>query len=312
MRGLAKPASPRWMMQGSASIALSSTRSAAVSRATPVRWSSMTELRCGSSTPARARRRRDRPRAGSSGRSGSGRARWSPPVSTGNDGIGSCGLHTCLHLLCSLVPAPVTGGSIRDGSGRLDFDLPESTLDKQDLTARLNRLVVEDHPVTPRWISDEELDANPSLVRTMSVAPPRGQGRVRVLEIEGGGPAAVRRYARGFDRRDRAGAGDEDREERTAESARERHLRPLSGKSRSSGDPRLPAATTSLLIGRENGHSSRRRRHGLHGVRRQPARRPVGQSHADPPVTGLDDGHFGTRGQGADRRLGPRRRCPRI
>ena len=94
-------------------------------------------------------------------------------------------MHTCLHLLCSLVPAPVTGGSVRDGSGRLDFDLPESTLDKADLTDRLNRLVAEDHPVTPRWISEEELDANPSLVRTMSVAPPRGQGRVRVLDIAG-------------------------------------------------------------------------------------------------------------------------------
>ena len=94
-------------------------------------------------------------------------------------------MHTCLHLLCSLVAAPVTGGSVRDGSGRLDFDLPESTLDKQDLTERLNRLVAEDHTVTPRWISEEELDANPSLVRTMSVAPPRGQGRVRVLDIEG-------------------------------------------------------------------------------------------------------------------------------
>ena len=94
-------------------------------------------------------------------------------------------MHTCLHLLCSLIPAPVTGGSIRDGSGRLDFDLPESTLDKEDLTARLNRLVAEDHPVTPRWISEEELDANPSLVRTMSVAPPRGRGTVRVLDIEG-------------------------------------------------------------------------------------------------------------------------------
>ena len=94
-------------------------------------------------------------------------------------------MHTCLHLLCSLVPAPVTGGSVRDGSGRLDFDLPQSTLDKQDLTVRLNRLVAEDHVVTPRWISEEELDANPSLVRTMSVAPPRGQGRVRVLDIEG-------------------------------------------------------------------------------------------------------------------------------
>ena len=94
-------------------------------------------------------------------------------------------MHTCLHLLCSLVPAPVTGGSIRDGSGRLDFDLPESTLDKQDLTTRLNRLVAENHPVTARWIDEEELDANPSLVRTMSVAPPRGRGTVRVLEIEG-------------------------------------------------------------------------------------------------------------------------------
>ena len=94
-------------------------------------------------------------------------------------------MHTCLHLLCALIPAPVTGGSIRDGSGRLDFDLPKSTLDKEDLTARLNRLVVEAHPVTPRWISEEELDANPSLVRTMSVAPPRGRGRVRLLDIEG-------------------------------------------------------------------------------------------------------------------------------
>ena len=94
-------------------------------------------------------------------------------------------MHTCLHLLCSLIPAPVTGGSIRDGSGRLDFDLPESTLDKEDLTTGLNRLVAEDHRVTPRWISEEELDANPSLVRTMSVAPPRGRGTVRVLDIEG-------------------------------------------------------------------------------------------------------------------------------
>ena len=94
-------------------------------------------------------------------------------------------MHTCLHLLCSLIPAPVTGGSIRDGSGRLDFDLPESTLDKEDLTMRLNRLIAGDHRVAPRWIGEEELDANPSLVRTMSVAPPRGRGRVRVLEIEG-------------------------------------------------------------------------------------------------------------------------------
>lgn len=94
-------------------------------------------------------------------------------------------VHTLLHLLCALVPAGVTGGSIRDdGTGRLDFDIPESTLDKELLTAELNRLVVEDHPVRARWISELELDANPELVRTMSVQPPRGQGQIRVLEIE--------------------------------------------------------------------------------------------------------------------------------
>ena len=94
-------------------------------------------------------------------------------------------VHTLLHLLCAVIPAGVTGGSIRDdGTGRLDFDLPESTLDKEEVTRELNRLVQADAPVRPRWITEEELDANPDLVRTMSVAPPRGRGRVRVLEIE--------------------------------------------------------------------------------------------------------------------------------
>jgi len=95
-------------------------------------------------------------------------------------------VHTLLHLLGSIVPAGVTGGSIRDdGSGRLDFDIPESTLDKQQLTARLNQLVEGNHPVRHRWVSEAELDENPELVRTMSVQPPRGQGRVRLLEIDG-------------------------------------------------------------------------------------------------------------------------------
>ncbi len=94
-------------------------------------------------------------------------------------------VHTTLHLLGSLVPAGVTGGAIRDdGTGRLDFDLPESTLDKEALTEGLNRLVSEDHRITARWVSEEELEANPALVRTMSVAPPRGHGTVRLLEIE--------------------------------------------------------------------------------------------------------------------------------
>ena len=79
----------------------------------------------------------------------------------------------------------MTGGSVRDGSGRLDFDLPESTLDKEHITAELNRLVAENHPVSARWIFDEELAANPELVRTMSVAPPLGSGKVRVLEVQG-------------------------------------------------------------------------------------------------------------------------------
>ncbi len=94
-------------------------------------------------------------------------------------------MHTLMHLLCAVVPAGVTGGSIRDGSGRLDFDLPESTLDKEHITAELNRLVEENHPVSARWISDEELTANPDLVRTMSVKPPMGSGKVRVLEVQG-------------------------------------------------------------------------------------------------------------------------------
>ncbi len=94
-------------------------------------------------------------------------------------------VHTLLHLLCAVVPAGVTGGSVRDGSGRLDFDLPESVLDKERIGAELNRLIAEDHAVRVRWISDAELEARPDLVRTMSVRPPLGQGRVRLVEIEG-------------------------------------------------------------------------------------------------------------------------------
>ncbi len=94
-------------------------------------------------------------------------------------------MHTCMHVLCAVVPAGVTGGSIRDGSARLDFDLPEQTLDKMEITQELNRLISEKRAVAPRWITDEELSAQPELVRTMSVAPPTGQGRVRLLEIEG-------------------------------------------------------------------------------------------------------------------------------
>jgi misacylated tRNA(Ala) deacylase len=94
-------------------------------------------------------------------------------------------MHTCLHLLCSIVPGAVTGGQVSDGRGRLDFDVPGSSLDKETLSARLNVLIAEAHPVGPRWITDAELAAEPGLVRTMSVKPPSGMGRVRLIEISG-------------------------------------------------------------------------------------------------------------------------------
>ena len=92
--------------------------------------------------------------------------------------------HTATHLLCALVPHPVDGCSITAGYARLDFHMTEP-LDKAMLTAGLARLVAGAHPVGQRWISEAELDANPQLVRSMSVQPPRGRGRIRVIDIEG-------------------------------------------------------------------------------------------------------------------------------
>jgi len=92
-------------------------------------------------------------------------------------------MHTCLHVLSAVLPYPVTGGQINDGKGRLDFDLPEATLDKDELTAELNRLIETDQPLTSEWITDEELAARPELVKTMSVQPPTGAGRVRLVRI---------------------------------------------------------------------------------------------------------------------------------
>jgi len=94
-------------------------------------------------------------------------------------------VHTALHLLSVVLPYPVTGGAIGDGDGRLDFDIPDAGLDKNEITDKLNALIARDAPITERWITDEELDANPGLVKTMSVKPPRGSGRVRLVEIEG-------------------------------------------------------------------------------------------------------------------------------
>ena len=93
-------------------------------------------------------------------------------------------MHTCLHLLSAVIVAPVTGGQVGDGYGRLDFDLPE-TPDVAEVNAKLGELIKSDAPVSFRWITDAELDARPELVKTLSVQPPRGVGRIRLVNIEG-------------------------------------------------------------------------------------------------------------------------------
>lgn len=93
-------------------------------------------------------------------------------------------MHTALHLLCGAVDGAVTGGSVGVDKGRLDFDLEEAP-DKEALAERLNAAVEADADVSISWITDAELDANPDMVRTMSVKPPRGTGKVRVIEVVG-------------------------------------------------------------------------------------------------------------------------------
>src|SRR5450631_920142 len=93
--------------------------------------------------------------------------------------------HTALHLLTAVLPYPVTGGSIGDGDGRLDFDSGEAVLDKMDIEQRLNDLIATNAKTSMRWITDEELLANPGLVKTLTVKPPMGTGRVRLVAIEG-------------------------------------------------------------------------------------------------------------------------------
>ncbi len=92
-------------------------------------------------------------------------------------------MHTAMHLLCSLIKgAAVTGGSVGADKSRLDFDLPNPP-PKEDIEAGLNALIVADHPVRIEWVDESVLDTNPGLVRTMSVQPPRGTGRLRLMRI---------------------------------------------------------------------------------------------------------------------------------
>jgi misacylated tRNA(Ala) deacylase len=94
-------------------------------------------------------------------------------------------LHTALHLLGAVVKAPVTGGRIGEDKAHLDFDVDMSRLIAPEIEAQLNELTLRSVDTRVRWITDAELEAHPELVKTMSVAPPRGEGRVRLLEIPG-------------------------------------------------------------------------------------------------------------------------------
>jgi len=95
-------------------------------------------------------------------------------------------VHTALHLLSVVIPLPVTGGSIGVEKGRLDFNMPEAPKDKEQIEETLNKLIACDFAITSEWISEAELAANPSLVKTMSVAPPKGAGQIRLVRIGAG------------------------------------------------------------------------------------------------------------------------------
>ncbi|WP_431856414.1 alanyl-tRNA editing protein [Azospirillum sp.] len=94
-------------------------------------------------------------------------------------------MHTLLHLVCAVVPGSITGAQIGFDRSRVDFNVPTESLDKEAISAAINRLIEADHAVAPRWITDAELEAQPELVRTMTVKPPVGYGRVRLLDIDG-------------------------------------------------------------------------------------------------------------------------------
>jgi len=116
----------------------------------------------------------------------------SPPVSAGevvtaeidwDKRYARMRMHTALHLLSAVLAYPVTGGSVGESESRLDFDIPEAGLDKDDITARISAMIAANAAVTSRWISDAEHEANPGMVKTMSVKPPMGTGRVRLIEV---------------------------------------------------------------------------------------------------------------------------------
>ncbi|MBS0540706.1 MAG: alanyl-tRNA editing protein [Proteobacteria bacterium] len=94
-------------------------------------------------------------------------------------------MHTAMHVMSSIIKGSVTGGQVGADKSRLDFNLEGEVPTKEWVTEEMNRILATDHPVVPQWITDEEMNARPELVKTMSVRPPMGAGRVRLLAIEG-------------------------------------------------------------------------------------------------------------------------------
>lgn len=92
-------------------------------------------------------------------------------------------MHTACHLLTVICPYPITGAAVSEDDSRVDFDLPDAGFTKEEVTARLQELIAADHPVSTRWISEDELEANPSLVKSKNVRPPTGSGRIRLVLI---------------------------------------------------------------------------------------------------------------------------------
>ncbi len=93
-------------------------------------------------------------------------------------------MHTAMHLLGSLIPVPVTGGSVGAIKSRLDFDMGDLVLDKDELTKQMNELIKAGHEIVFESMTEAELDENPGLVRTMSVQPPRGVGDIRMVRVQ--------------------------------------------------------------------------------------------------------------------------------
>ena len=92
-------------------------------------------------------------------------------------------MHSALHLLCSLIPFDVTGGQIRYDKSRLDFNIQDSQIDKEEIEYKINEIVKRDHEISYQWITTDELDTQPDLVRTMSVKPPRTSNKIRLVKI---------------------------------------------------------------------------------------------------------------------------------